>query len=120
MEELWSRLDKLAESTGVAVEQLYSVLLQQAKVQLVYDILLLIGIIVLVAIGVLITKKCYKNSIKNPYSEWIVVFIILSVVTCAFGFVGVIAIIPKLIKEIVQITVNPPVWVLEYIANLIK
>ena len=42
------------------------------------------------------------------------------VVTGAFSLVMITAVLPTIIKEIVQIAVNPPVWILEYVMNLIK
>lgn len=119
-EKLWEALEKLAESTGVAVEKLYVVLEQQAKVQMVYDVLLLLGVVILLIIGGVAIKKLHKKAEEDMYGDWDVLFIIITAVTSVFGGVAVFAIIPELIKEIVQIMVNPPVWILEYVMNLIK
>lgn len=119
-EKLWEALEKLAESTGVAVEKLYVILEQQAKVQMVYDVLLLIGIIILLIIGGIVIKKLHKKAKEDMWGDWDVLFVIVSAVTSVFGCIGVFVLIPELIGEIVQIMVNPPVWILEYVMNLIK
>lgn len=119
-EKLWEALEKLAESTGVAVEKLYVVLEQQAKVQMVYDVLLLLGVVILLIIGGVAIKKLHKKAKEDMYGDWDVLFVIVTAVTGVFGCMGVFVLIPELIKEIVQIMVNPPVWILEYVMNLIK
>lgn len=121
MEKLWEELGKLAEATGVAVEKLYVILEQQAKVQLVWNILFIIGIIVAIVAGILLSKYFSKKAKEGgAYNEWDIPMVICSATTAIFGFIGLFFTIPKLVREIVQIVVNPPVWILEYVMNLIK
>ena len=121
MEKMWEALEKLAQSTGVAVEQLYTILVQQAKVQLVFDVLQILGIIILVVVGVFITKYFLKKSKKNDlFDIWGLPAIIVGSTTCIGAFVGCTLEIPALIADIIQILINPSVWILEYVMNLIK
>lgn len=121
MEKMWEALEKLAQSTGVAVEQLYTILVQQAKVQLVFDVLLIIGIIILIAVGVFLTKYFLKKSKENElFDIWELPAIIVGFATCIGGFAGCTLQIPTLIADIIQILINPSVWILEYVMNLIK
>lgn len=121
MEKLWDALEKIAQSTGVAVEKLYVLLEQQAKVQLAYDILLIIGIIVVIIAGVIFSKYCFKRVKEDGrFSNWETPAIISTVLTGALGIFGGFCLLPSLIGEIIQILINPPVWILEYVMKLIK
>lgn len=121
MEKMWEALEKLAQSTGVAVEKLYVILEQQAKVQLVYDVLMIIGVIVAILVGVFLTKYFLKKSKEDGlYSEWEIPATFTGITTGVGGFIGCVLLIPSLIAEIVQILINPSVWILEYVMNLIK
>ena len=120
MEKLWDALGKLAESTGVAVEQLYVVLQQQAKVQLVCDILLVVAIVIALISAIIITIKLLKKVLKDGmYSDWEIPAMLSAIVTVVLGIISLF-VVPMNIIEIVQILVNPPVWILEYVVNLIK
>lgn len=121
MDKLWEALNKLAESTGVAIEHLYTLLVQQAKVQMIWDALIVLGVLLLIALGIFVTMffiKKYKED--DFYSEWETPAIASGVITGVLGVICVVGVIPSAIREIVQIAVNPPVWILEYVMNLIK
>lgn len=122
MDKLWEALNKLAESMGVAVEHLYVILVQQAKVQMVWDVLIILGIVIAIVFGIVMTryfvKKCKADG--GLYNEWDIAVTISGVITGAFSLVMITTVLPTIIKEIVQIAVNPPVWILEYVMNLIK
>ncbi|WP_297994090.1 hypothetical protein [uncultured Clostridium sp.] len=121
IEKLWDALEKIAQSTGVAVEKLYVLLEQQAKVQLACDILLVIGIIVVIIAGVIFSKYCFKRKNEDGrFSDWETPAIISTVLTGTLGIFGGFCLLPCLIEEIIQILINPPVWILEYVMKLIK
>lgn len=121
IEKIWVELEKLAQSTGVAVEKLYVMLEQQSKVQLTYDILALIGMVVLVIVGVYLSKYFFKKEKDSDYyGDWGVAGVVVAIFTGAIGVVSFFCIAPVLIEEIVQIIINPPIWILEYVMNLIK
>ncbi len=122
MERLWDALEKIAQSTGVTVEKLYVLLEQQAKVQLAYDILLVIGIIVMIIAGVIFSKYCFKRYKEDGrhFSEWETYATLSSVITSVGVFSSCLFFVPMLIGEIIQILINPPVWILEYVMKLIK
>lgn len=118
METLAELLEKASQAMGVAVEQVYAVLLQQAKVVLVFDIIVIIGLLALTGVGVFAIKYCRKRAKGDYYSEWHAGVVVSSTVTAIIAGVSFLGAIPTGIREIVQILVNPPVWVLEYLAKM--
>lgn len=121
-EEILGELSKLAETTGVAIEKLYSILMQQSKVQVIYNILTIIGIIAGLIVGIIISRYFFKKAKTDIgyASVWELPGVICGAITAIAGFVGCFIITPLLIGEIIQIFVNPDVWILEYIVKLIK
>ncbi len=120
LEKMWEVLEKLAKTTGVAVEKLYVILEQQAKTQLVLDILTILGIICLIIGGIYVSRYFFKKYKESRYADWETPMILSGIITGVTGFLSIFFIIPELVREIVQILVNPPVWILEYVMNLIK
>lgn len=118
-ETLTTLLEKASVAMGVAVDQVYSMLIQQAKVELVFDILLIIGMLLLIGFGVFAVKFCKKKADEEGYySEWEAGVVVSSIMTAVAAGVTFIGIIPLAIKEIVQILINPPVWVIEYLIRM--
>lgn len=118
MDKLAELLEKASQQLGVAVEQLYAVLLQQAKVELVFDVLIIIGLLVLIALGIFAIKFCTKKANEDYYSDWEVGAMVSTAFTVITAVVSILGFIPIAIREIVQILINPPVWVLEYLVRM--
>lgn len=116
METLANLLEKASQTMGVAVEQVYQVLLQQAKVELVWDILGVIAILAVLAICYTISYKMYKSESKSDYYRDYTGAVMIAVLPTIFGgLLGSMAIV-----EIVQILVNPPVWVVQFLIKMFQ
>lgn len=122
VDKLMIELSKIEEYTGVSVEKLYEILEKQATVELIYNIAGIILLIFLIYLGYLASKyfASKTETLGGYYSdEWEIAMII------SIGFTIIIAIvalftIPIGIRDIIQIIVNKPVWMLEYLTGLIK
>lgn len=121
VEKLMLELSKMEEYTGVSIDRIYDVLERQANVQIVYNILSIIGVMLVVYIGYLASKYCKTKDEESPYYED--VWEIGTVFSISFT-VGMILfglyLIPHNTAEIVQIICNKPIWMLEYLTGLIK
>lgn len=116
MGTLSQMLEKASQTMGVAVEQVYNILLQQAKVELVWDILGIIAIILILAVCYTLAYKLYKAESKYDYYKNYTGAVLTALLPTIFGGVfGTMAVI-----EIVQILVNPPVWVLEFLVKMFQ
>ena len=120
-EKLMLELSKMEEYTGVSIDKIYDVLERQANVQIVHNILGIIGIILVVYIGYLASKYCKTKDEESSCYEvgWemgTVLSITLTVGMMLFG----LYLIPHNTAEIVQIIFNKPIWMLEYLTGLIK
>ena len=116
MGTLSQMLEKASQTMGIAVEQVYNILLQQAKVELVWDILGIIAILLILAVCYTIAYKLYKEESKNDYYKNYTGAVLTAVLPTIFGGVfGTMAVI-----EIVQILVNPPVWVLNFLVKMFQ
>lgn len=109
-------LTKASEKLGIAVDLVYDVVVQQSKVVLVWNILAIIGLLILSAVLWKIGTKLIKHY-DEVLDDWCAI-LGWTCRACA-GFFPVI-LIPEMIRECVQILVNPPIWILEYLTNLFK
>lgn len=120
-------LIQISEKLGVAAEQVGIVLSNQTKVALCKDIIILSGLIILGIIVVRAIKKSYKKYVLYRDSDEYTYEDLEGAQTglVAFSIIGVILalvsifVIPNIISEIIQIVLNPPIWILEYLVELI-
>lgn len=109
-------LTKASEKLGIAVDLVYDVVAQQSKVVLVWNILTIIGLLILSVVLWKIGTKLIKHY-DEVLDDWCAV-LGWTCRACA-GFLPVL-LIPEMIRGCVQILVNPPIWILEYLTNLFK
>ena len=114
-------IDTLSKKLGVAADKIYPVLLQQAKVDVIQNILLIafmLGLIVIAIIYIKWANKNYKDSNSYGsedtimYTSWwiggIISLICLIIIICS-------------ISAIIQISINPNYYIFsQYIQPLIK
>ena len=116
MERLVDLLEKASQATGVAVEQVYQILIQQSKVELIWNTLGIIAILVILAICYTVAYKMYKKERKySEYRDYTGAIMTAIIPTIFGGLFSTIAVV-----EIVQILVNPQVWVLEYLIKMFQ
>lgn len=124
MGQLQELLSKAAEQLGVAVEAVWGVLLQQTKVELAINIIVIV--IALIAImggifgGIKMLKTLYKQKQERRWFEvddWLEpVGWILIIVSSVLGS----GVIMGNIRETVQLIFNPPMWVFEYLVKMFQ
>lgn len=122
VDKLMMELSKMEEYTGVSVEKIYEVLEKQATVEIIYNVAGIIFIIFLICIGYSASKyfKSKSESINRYYQDtWEIAMIVSMALTLVFVIMG-LCIIPLCIGDIIQIIVNKPIWMLEYLTGLIK
>lgn len=124
-EKLILELQKLEEYSGVSIDSIYQMLEKQASVHLIYDILAIIGCIVLLCLGVfaiLYFRKKDKETRRGHYfisSDYESLKIISSIATTFIAGISLF-LIPFCVADLIQIIVNKPAWILEYLTKLIK
>lgn len=98
---------------------------KQASVHFIYDILGIVGCIALLCLGVFailhFTKKD-KETRRGRYfisSEYESLKIISSIATTFIAGISLF-LIPFCVADLIQIIVNKPAWILEYLTKLIK
>lgn len=117
MDKLSDLLTKAAEQLGVAADAVYGVLLQQARVEFMWNVVsMVLLIVVAIILGLLAALfwRLYKEG--DDWNDWNVGAVLCSIATVAVPLIG----LPIHIRECVQIVVNPPVWVLEFLMKLIN
>ena len=119
-EKLMEAIESIAKASGVAVEKVYQVLEKQSKLQLVYDVVILVAVVSFIIGSIFLIIYAYKQSQKRPRNMWDTLFPIISISCAFFDSVFIFAVIPMCFLEIMQIIYNNPIWILEYITNLIK
>lgn len=120
VEKLMLELSKMEEYTGVSIDKIYDALERQANVQIVYNILSIIGVILVVYIGYLASKYCKTKDEESSYYEDWEFWKLISMGFTAFFVIVALFYIPDCIIDIVQIIFNKPIWMLEYLTGLIK
>ena len=83
-------------------------------------VLILFLLVILISGGIYVSRYFFKKYKESRYADWETPMILSGIITGVTGFLSIFFIIPELVREIVQILVNPPVWILEYVMNLIK
>jgi len=121
MEELTPMLEKLAEKLGTTTEYLWGVLLKQAPItavtELVYLILVVLCGITLYKIHKRLSKKVDgNNSIYYESEELVIVPMVIATIIWAILFI----ICFLSIGSIVTGFLNPEYWALDEIMSLIK
>lgn len=119
VESLNVLLDKAASFLGVAADKVYEIALKQAQVTVVTDFVWIIIAVTLIAGGLLLGHYLMKKS--KEVSSWdegtYIMFGWLSrVIPTIIG----LSIIITSILEIIQIKINPELWIIEYLVNLFK
>lgn len=120
-DKLIVELQKIGEYTGISIESLYEMLENQANVHLIYDILGFIGCISLLSLGIFAILYFRKKD-KEDYNystNYESLMIASSVATTIIAGASLV-IIPLCVGEIIQILINKPAWILEYLTGLIK
>ena len=114
---------KVSEQIGVAIDQLCTILMNQARVQLIYDIIYCAIFLIISATFIYFFKKYYKKYDESTdYCEsdhYATIAIIFAIVGGAFIIFGGIFFVSDL-KEIIQILVNPQIWIFDFIMNYAK
>ena len=119
VDKLMMELSKIEEYTGVSVEKLYEILEKQATIEIIYNIAGIIFLIFLIYLGYL-ASKYFRSKTKGYYNaEWELALNISITFTVTVAIIALI-VIPIAIGDIIQIIVNKPVWMLEYLTGLIK
>lgn len=125
VEKLMLELSKMEEYTGVSIDKLYDVLEKQANVQLIYDISKIVGCVVLLCLGVLASVYFIQKDDETNLG-WHCITSIYEVMKeiSLWATVGIFTVslfvIPSCIGDIIQILINKPAWILEYLTGLIK
>ncbi len=133
-DNLTSALGILAEKLGVAVSEIYNVLIAQARVSIIQAPIKLIGYGLLVFTAVLLVKKCFFERKYGDFGEKVnlmqhleeectdaalVTLIVMNLVMCAAAVVASVRII-KVISNCVTAWMNPQFYALDYIFNVIS
>lgn len=126
-EQIFDLLDKLASSLGVTVLELYAVMIQQCRAQIIKNIFsILVCLIVLALCGVYVYVFFVKKS--GEYDETLLKQSennvgIIAHILLALGVAGLICIMFCLIigyiREIIQCRLNPEYWAIKEIISLI-
>lgn len=114
---------KVSEQIGVAIDQLCTILMNQARVQLIYDIVYCVIFLIISATLIHYFKKYYKKYDESTdycesdhYATIAATFAIIGVLFIVFGGIVFVADL----KEIIQILVNPQIWIFDFIMNYAK
>lgn len=124
-EKLILELQKLEEYSGISMESIYQMLEKQASVHLIYDILAIVGCVVLLCLGIFAIIYFYKKDkevyLRQKYlkPDYEILLTISSVVTILIAGISLF-LIPFCVADLIQIIVNEPAWILEYLTELIK
>lgn len=124
-EKLILELQKLEEYSGISMESIYEMLEKQASVHLIYDILGIVGCIVLLCLGVFAILHFRKKEKETRGRYFIInddyesLKIISSIATTFIAGISLF-LIPFCVADIIQMIVNKPAWILEYLTKLIK
>ena len=114
---------KVSEQIGVAIDQLCTILMNQARVQLIYDIVYCVVFLIISATLIHYFKKyCKKYNESTDYCEsdhYATIATIFAIIGVLFIIFGGIAFVADL-KEIIQILVNPQIWIFDFIMNYAK
>ncbi len=126
-EQIFDLLDKLASSLGVAVSELYAVMIQQCRAQIVKNIFsIFVCLAVLALCGVYVYVFFVKRS--GEYDETLLKqseddIGILAHIFLALGVAVLICIMFYLmigyIREIIQCRLNPEYWAIKEIISMI-
>ena len=116
-QEIMKRIDVLAVKLGVTGQYLWGVLVKQAEVEAIEDILSALLFGVLAGIGLYIIKKMIKIWQSDEYDE---VGIMLGSIACFIAVVvGLIGFVCCMISSITPI-MNPEFFALRQILNSVK
>lgn len=133
-DNLTSALELLAEKLGVAVSEIYNVLIAQARVSIIQAPIKLIGYGLLIFAAMLLVKKCFfekkyedgieKISLMQHLEEVcanaaLVTLIVMNLVMCAVAAVACVSII-RVISNCVTAWMNPQFYALDYIFSVIS
>lgn len=117
--KVFEMLEQVAEQLGVAAEKLYPILLKQAKIDGIVNIIGLIVLIIITYFSVRFAIKKYRKDV-NEFDELTIEGFVLSV----FAFLSTICLIVELslIKTTILTPLLNPDWYIlnELLANLIK
>lgn len=124
VEQLQELLVKAGEQLGVAAEAVWGVLLQQTKVELAINIVILVIAFLAIVVGILGGVKMLKAYAEQyatrdrwDRDEWLEpVGWVLLIVPPLFGGLTILF----LIRETAQLILNPPMWVFEYLVRMFQ
>ena len=117
--EVYQRLDALAAKLGTTVQYLWSVVLRQARVEIIQDLCL--AIVFFLAIGLLsyVLKKLVKY-IKDDAAGWNDEWSFIAAGLCIFGIVGSFAWLVIMLYSVITPLLNPEYWALQQVLNALK
>lgn len=114
MDRLWELLEQAGTALGVAGEQVYGVLVRQAYVEAVLSVFCVLAVIVGFVLMWKGTAKLIESANNDCYSDADVGAYIIRGFACVIAPVAIYFDV----RTIIQVVVNPAMWVLEYLTNM--